>query len=480
MPQLMLEHGVDDYYAKFWSYWIQALRKTQPELLAYLIYMVRRLLEMKSILKPTGSIYLHCDPTASHYVKVMMDGIFGHNNFRSEIIWKRTSSHNSARRWGPVHDVVLFYSKSEAYTWNRVSQPYDDAYIDAFYRHRDENGRYQLDNLTGAGVRSGDSGKPWRDVNPTDTGRHWAVPPVPGVGEKALKTMSVQERLDLLNEKGLVYWPKKGAIPRFKRYLNRDLGVAAQDVISDIDPISTHAKERLGYPTQKPTALLERIIKASSNPGDVVFDPFCGCGTTIYAAESTGRQWIGCDIAILSIRLVTQVLESKYRLTKGTDFEVDGVPVSVEQAEELFKRDPFQFQHWIVEKVGGFPTRKLVGDLGVDGRVYFETKDGLRDMVLSVKGGGIKPSDIRDLRGVLERETDTVIAGLLSLHEATKTMREEAAKAGTYSYSGVSYDRIQLLTVKQILEDKRSFHTPSVVGSRASTGQQPLPFSSRA
>ena len=177
MPVLMREMGVEDYYVQFWRLWINALRHTQPHLLAYLIYMVQRLLHMKSILRPTGSIYLHCDPTASHYIKVMMDGIFGHNNFQNEIIWKRTSAHNSAKRWGPVHDVLLFYTASDNYIWNKVYQAYDEGYTDAFYRHKGDDGRlFRIGDLTGAGTRHGESGTVWRDVDPTAKGRHWAPP----------------------------------------------------------------------------------------------------------------------------------------------------------------------------------------------------------------------------------------------------------------------------------------------------------------
>jgi DNA modification methylase len=475
MPLLMRKYGVENYYVEFWHLWIKALRHTQPHLLAYLLYMVERLLHMKSILKPTGSIYLHCDPTASHYIKVMMDGIFGHQNFRSEIIWKRTSSHNSANRWGPVHDVLLFYTKSDSYTWNRISQPYAAEYLANFYRSKDETGRFRLGDLTGAGTRTGDSGKPWKGVNPTDSGRHWAVPAVPGLTKEEIKALTVQQRLDALEDQGLIYWPKKGSIPQFRRYLEPEKGVAIQDIITDIDPISPHAKERLGYPTQKPIVLLDRIIQASSNRGDMIFDPFCGCGTTIYSAEKNGRQWIGCDIAILSINLMRDKLGSRYHLTEGIQFEVDGIPASTEQALQLFNKDHHQFQHWVVEKVGGFPMQKKGADAGIDGRIYFETKDGLKNMVLSVKGGHIKPGDIRDLRGVLERE-DSEMAGFLSLKEPTKSMRDEAARAGTYEYNGVEYDRIQLLTVQKIIEEKRAFNTPSRLGSVVKTGQSSLPL----
>ncbi|MBE7158425.1 MAG: site-specific DNA-methyltransferase, partial [Rhodospirillales bacterium] len=321
MPMLMREHGVSDFFADFWSLWIKALHNTQPELLAYLIYMVQRLLHMKSLLRPTGSIYLHCDPTASHYIKIMMDAIFGHSNFRNEIVWKRTGSHGGSKRWGPVHDTILFYTKSEKYTWNRVFQDYDKSYLDDFYRFNDKKGRYRLVTLTGAGTRAGDSGKPWRNVDPTTSGRHWAVPlgslkrAYPDVD---LTGISTQEKLELLDKAGLIYWPTRGSVPQQKRYADENPGVPVQDIVTDIGPISSQSSERLGYPTQKPVALLDRIIQASSNKGEVIFDPFCGCGTTIYSAIQNERRWVGCDIAILSIRLIRDILTSDaYRLVEG-------------------------------------------------------------------------------------------------------------------------------------------------------------------
>jgi adenine specific DNA methylase Mod len=461
MPVLMRESGVKDYYVEFWRLWINALRHTQPHLLAYLIYMVQRLLHMKSILRPTGSIYLHCDPTASHYIKIMMDGIFGHENFQNEIIWKRTSAHSSAKRYGPVHDVVLFYTAGPKFIWNPIFGEYDSSYVEAFYTHKDNDGRaWRRSDLTGAGVRHGETGLSWRGIDVTAKGRHWAYVPA---------------TLDELDAAGKIHWPKKaGGMPMLKRYLDEQKGVPLQDVWTDIKPIHNMATDRLGYPTQKPIALLDRIIQASSNKGDVVFDPFCGCGTTIYSAVRNERRWIGCDIAILSVKLVREILTSdQYRLVEGVHFDVDGIPVSVEQAEELFKRDPFQFEHWIVERVGGFPTKKT-GDQGIDGRMYFETKNGLKAMVLSVKGGQLRPTDVRDLAGVLANEPETELAGFLSLQEPTKAMREAAAKAGQFSYNGVAYDRIQFLTAKDILEDKREFHTPTKLRSRVSTVQGSL------
>lgn len=478
MPILMREHGVDSYYVDFWRMWMQALQKAQPQLLAYLIYMTQRLLHMKSLLRPTGSIYLHCDPTASHYIKVMMDAIFDHKNFRNEIIWKRTGSHGGSRRWGPVHDTILFYTASDNYTWNRVFQEYDPLYLDNFYRFSDSRGRYRLVTLTGAGTRTGDSGRPWRGIDPSDSGRHWAVPKSAlesAYPDRDLGGLTTQDKLDLLDKAGLVYWPTRGSVPQQKRYADENPGVGIQDIITDIGPISSQSKERLGYPTQKPVPLLERIILASTNPGDVVFDPFCGCGTTIYAAEKTGRQWIGCDIAILAVKLIREVLTERHRLVEDVHFQVDGIPASVEQAEELARRDPFQFQHWLVEKVGGFPMQKKVADRGIDGKIYFETRDGLGEMILSVKGGRLRPTDIRDLRGVMERERAS-FGGFLSLHEPTKAMRTEAAEAGTFEYNGVSYARLQMLSVQDVLEGKKEFHIPTRVNTRITSGQQSLPL----
>lgn len=482
MPVLMREHGVNDYYVDFWRLWMQALRTTQPHLLAYLIFMVQRLLYMKSLLRPTGSLYLHCDPTASHYIKIMMDGIFGHDNFRNEIVWKRTGAHGRARKWGPIHDTLLFYSASDNYTWNRVFEKYDQSYIDNFYRFHDEHGQYRLVTLDGPGVRSGSSGTPWRGTDPGTKGRHWEVPPDRALPDwfihpEGYAQMTVQERLDVLDAAGLIYWPKRGVVPQYKRYLNVAEGNPVQDIITDIGPISSQATERLGYPTQKPVALLDRIIRASSNPGDVVFDPFCGCGTTIYAAHEAGRQWIGCDIAILSIKLIREVLTERYRLVEGSDYTVDGIPTSVDGAQELFDKDPSTFQNWFVERVGGFPMQRKSADRGIDGRIYFETRDGLREMMIQVKGGKtVRPTDVRDLRGVLEREENAEMAGFLSIAPPSKAMLAEAAEAGTYDYMGVHYPRIQFLTTKEVLEDKREFHMPTRVNTKISTGQQSLPL----
>lgn len=482
MPVLMREHGVDDYYVDFWRLWMQALRHTQPHLLAYLIFMVQRLLHMKSILRPTGSIYLHCDPTASHYIKVMMDGIFGHENFRNEIIWKRTSAHSGAKRYGPVHDTILFYTAGPKFTWNTIYGNYDPQYVEAFFTHQDEKGRrWRRTDLTGPGTRAGDSGKPWRHYNPTARGRHWQPPSYFYDKYRALTgddlaNYDLIARLDKLDDCGLIHWPQKAdGAPQGKRLLEDAPGIPLQDVWTDIKPIHNIASERLGYPTQKPVALLDRLIQSSTNKGDVVFDPFCGCGTTVYSAMKNERQWIGCDIAILAIKLIREELTERHRLVEGVHFEVDGIPTSVEGAQELFNKDPSTFQSWFVERVGGFPMQKKVADRGIDGRIYFETRDGLREMMLQVKGGKhVRPTDIRDLRGVLEREETAMLAGFLSIAPPSKAMLSEAAEAGTYEYAGVNYPRIQFLTTEDVLVGKREFHMPTRVGTKISTGQQSL------
>ncbi|MGH6889148.1 MAG: site-specific DNA-methyltransferase [Rhizomicrobium sp.] len=478
MPVFMRAHKIPPYFIEFWRLWMHGLADANPQLLAYLTYMVQRLILLQGILKPTGSIYLHCDPTASHYIKVMMDAIFGHNNFRNEIVWKRTGSHGGSKRWGPIHDVIFFYTMSDKYTWNRTFQKYDPEYMRDYYREKDERGAFQLVSLTGAGVRTGESGKAWRGVDPTGTGRHWAVPLRAlraAYPDKDLAGLSTQEKLDLLDEAGLVYWPERGSVPRQKRYSDENPGVPIQDIITDIGPLSSHSEERLGYQTQKPTPLLDRIIQASSNPGEVVFDPFCGCGTTMYSAVKNNRKWIGCDIAILPIRLVRERLTEVYRQVEGVNFVVDGIPVSVEQAQELAQRDPMQFQHWFVERVDGFPMQKKVADRGIDGRIYFETiergKSVLREAILSVKGGHLRPSDVRDLRGVMERE-GAPMAALLTMKEPTKAMKQEAASAGLYEYNGLRYERLQILTVRDVLEGKRTVQAPSKMGSRMATAGQ--------
>jgi DNA modification methylase len=427
------------------------------DMMAYLAMMAPRLVELRRVLKETGSIYLHCDPTASHYLKILMDSIFGPQFFRSEIIWKRTSAHNSAKRWGPVHDVVLFFAKSEQSIWNRVFEDYKEEYLNRFYRHEDEGGRYRLGDLTGAGTRKGESGLPWQGVDPTKAGRHWAVPG-PEDKPENWSELSVQQRLDYLETEGAIQWPKSGGIPRFKRYLRRDRGTSIQDVINDIGPISSHAKERLGYPTQKPEALLERIIKATSNEGDLVLDPFCGCGTTVQVAQRLNRRWIGIDITHLAIGLIKKRLSDTFGPEIRTHYEVVGEPTDYQGAASLAAEDKYQFQWWALGQMGARPAEQKKGaDRGIDGRLYFHDDESgqSKQIIFSVKAGGVSVPQVRDLVGVLTREK-AEIGVFLCFEEPTKPMLREAAEAGLYKSSdGTTYPRMQILTIQQILDGKQ-------------------------
>ena len=463
MPVLMRESGIDDSVAQFWKLWMQALRDTQPRLLAYLSYMAERLLIMHRILKPTGSLYLHCDPTASHYIKALMDAIFGHRNFRSEIIWKRSHSQNSANRYGPVHDTILFYAKSGSPKWSDVRQPYDPDYQRRYFKFDDDDGRgpYWTGDITGSGIRHGATGNDWRGFNPTTKNRHWMVPPV---------------ELDRLDADNRVYWPPTpGAWPKIKRYLSEAKGVPLQDVITDIYGLSTMGApkgERMGYATQKPVALLERLVSASTDPGDVVLDPFCGCATTLEAAHTLGRQWIGIDIAIHAIKRVARIrLNERCGLVEGQDYTVEGVPRNLEGARDLWRRDKYHFQRWAVEQVDGFVTTRQTADGGIDGRLYFAVPDAteLQSMVLEVKGGAnVTIRDVRALAAVLEAD-DALMAGLIIMEPrgATQTRNFERfmANAGTLDVLGVAYPRLQMLTVGEILDGQR-FNTPTVAAGR--------------
>ena len=273
-----------------WASIISAGHISGESMQAYLTYMAVRLIEMRRILKPTGSIYLHCDPTASHYLKLMMDAVFGVSNFRNEIIWKRYGSHNDAKRYGSIHDSLLFYTQGNRYLWNPVYEAYDKEYLASAYRNSDSHGRYRTAPLNARTLSGGGYEYEWNGI--TDI---WKFP---------------KERLEQLDSDGLIYWSNKGK-PSRKVYLKDMKGVPARDIILDAKSLSTSSKERTGYPTQKPLALLERIIVASSNPGDMVLDPFCGCATTCIAAEKLERQWIGIDIEPEARNLVIERLEKE-------------------------------------------------------------------------------------------------------------------------------------------------------------------------
>ena len=415
------------------------------DMLAYLAMMAPRLVELRRALKPTGSLYLHCDPTASHYLKLLLDAIFGLVNSRAEIVWKRTSAHSDTRQGrrqhGRIHDVLLLYTKSDEWTWNPVYTAYDKEYVEQFYKYIEpETGRrYRLDNLTGPGGAA--KGNPQYEV--MGVTRYWRY--------------SKKRMQDLIDE-GRIIQTKPGRVPAYKRYLDEMPGVPLQDLWTDIGPLASQAKERLGYPTQKPGALLERIIKASSNEGDIVLDPFCGCGTAIAAAQKLQRSWIGIDITHLAIGLIKHRLRDTFGDDITQSYEVVGEPVSLPDAEVLGKDDPFQFQWWALGLVGARPVEQKKGaDQGIDGRLYFHDDMAgakTKQIIFSVKAGRTSVPHVRDLRGVIERE-NAEIGVLLSLQEPTKPMRTEAMGAGFYeSPWGTRHPRIQLLTITDLLLGK--------------------------
>ena len=484
MPVLMRDAGIADDVVEFWRIWMNALRRTNPALLAYLSYMVERMVHMKVLLRPTGSLYLHCDPTASHYIKVMLDGVFGHANFRNEIVWKRTYAHGGADRWGSVHDTLLMYSKSDSCKWTGMTQDYEPGYLDDRYGKKDKRGNYQEIVMTGPGTTLGESGKPWKGYDPTAAGRHWAVPrsAIEALFNEGVEIPAgLHARLDVLHEHGFVFIPKKkGGVPRFKRHALNAGGLPLQDVITDIPPINSQAAERMGYATQKPMALLERIIKASTNEGDTVLDPFCGCATTLETAHNLHRKWIGIDIAIHAIKRVSRIrLIDRCGLVEGTDFEIFGVPRDLEGARDLWKHDKYHFQKWAVEQVEGFVTTKQTADGGIDGRLYFALPDKreLQSMVIEVKGGAnVSIADVRELGDVLHRD-DAMLGGLIIMDQLgqhkTRNFQRLMAEAGDLDVLGVKYPRMQMLTVLQILAGDR-FRTPSPAARRGVKPKLPL------
>ena len=459
---------------------IQALRAflKENDMMAYLVMMCNRLLELHRVLKSTGSLYLHCDPTASHYLKIVLDSVFGKERYLSEVIWKRTSSHNSAKRWGPAHDVILLYAKSDQYCWNRIFEPYDEGYLTDFYRFEDGGGKYRLSDLTGAGTRTGDSGAPWKGVNPTSVGRHWAVPR--DILETArpdlrMADMTTQQKLDALENEKLIYWPPKGKVPQFKRYFDRDKGNPIQDIIADIQPIGAQAGERLGYPTQKPLALLERIISASSNEGDLVLDPFCGCGTAVHAAEKLKRQWIGIDITHLAVSLIEKRMKEAFPYLANKDaFEIIGTPQDLGAARDLAERDKHQFQLWACTLVGAQPYKggKKGADGGIDGMLWIEVggkgkSSQTEKVIVQVKGGvHVNRANIATLKGDIDREK-AAIGLFITLAEPTQPMKTEAAAAGHWESLVTfgdrrDFPRIQILTIEGLLNGKQRPQFPDL------------------
>jgi DNA modification methylase len=430
---------------------------------AYIDYMRPRCVELARVLKATGSFYYHCDWHASHYVKIMLDQIFGENQFQNEIIWKRTSAHAASTKYGVVHDTLFYYTGTGKPTWNAQHQPFSETYLAEFYTHYDPDGRrWRRSDLTGDGLRKGDSGKPWRDVDVTAKGRHWAVPTGPDC-LAGLEKSSVQTRLDALDAAGLIHWPKKqDGVPMFKRYADQQPGVPLQSVWDDIPPLHNLAAERLGYPTQKPLALLNRIIKTSSNEGDTILDAFCGCGTALVSAQNLQRKWIGIDISPTACRVMAKRLrdvcglpESEKLWKSGKGFIVRDLPRS---EAELRRIPPFEFENWAVIALGGIGNKAKVGDMGIDGRIFpassapktapdsFDFMDQWYPIQVKQKDKVGRP-DIDQFEAVMTRENRT--KGFFVSFDFTSDALTEIG-----SFFKKSGRVIIPLTVAEILEDQ--------------------------
>ena len=430
---------------------MQALRRFlgENDVMAYLTMMANRLLELHRVLKNTGSIYLHCDPTASHYLKIVLDGVFGKENFKNEIVWQRTSAHNDPSRYGRVHDLIFFYSKTNSYTWNQQYDAPDAQYFKAHDFEEDEKGMlYRKRDLT-APAHGGQSGQyEWKGLRPPK-GRMWSY---------------TVENMERLQAEGRIVYTRTG-MPRLKIYEGDLKGVPYQDVWDKTELwLNSAAAERLGYPTQKPLALLQRIIETSSNEGDVVLDPFCGCGTAIHASQKINRKWIGIDITHLAISLVEKRLRDAF---PGITFEVHGTPKDFESARDLAQRDKYQFQWWACSLVNAQPYqgKKKGADSGIDGLIFFQDdKSGAKKIVVSVKGGeNVGVPMIRDLGHVIDREKASI--GLfLTLTDPTSPMTKEAVTAGYYeSPAGASFPKIQILTIKGLLDGSERPRYPDLM-----------------
>lgn len=419
---------------------IVALRKVlgESDLMAYLTMMAVRLIELHRVLKPTGSLYLHCDPTASHYLKILNDAIFSDQNFINEIIWKRTTPKGLAfSRFASNHDVVLFYRRSNEFKWNSQYMPHTEEYVKKYYSLIDDRTgkRFQATSL----------------LNPN--------PDRPNLTYEFHGHTKVwrwtRERMLQAEQEGRIYLPPNGGIPREKRYLDQQEGVPVESVWADIPPINSQAQERLGYPTQKPVALLERIVAASSNEGDLVLDPFCGCGTTVHAAQKLNRRWIGIDITHLAVRLIDRRMKKAF---PGISFEIAGVPKDLGGAQALADADKHQFQLWALSLVEAQPFKGGVkgADGGVDGIIWFHVgKNATEKAIVSVKGGKhVSDTHVKDLITTVEH-TGAKMGVFVTLAAPTKPMIARAAAAGFYKTEFGEFPKVQVFTVEELLEGKQ-------------------------
>lgn len=337
----------------------------------YIAWLKERVIEMHRILKSTGSIFLHCDWHANAYIRVeILDKIFGYNNFRGEIVWQRTFAHNDAIKKLPIlKDTIWYYSKSNNFTYNPIYVEYTEKYKENAFSNRDEKGSYQLITITGPGVNKNDL--EWRGHHPKNVGRHWTVPQKAikkYLTDEEIKQKTTNEKLELLYQKGEIIFSKNN-VPRLKSYLEEGKGTLLGEVWTDLSNVSSQSKERIGYPTQKPEKLLQRIIEMSSNKNDLVLDPFVGGGTTISVAEKTERNWIGIDQSVQAVKL------TELRLQK--DLNLFSKPFVLQlhkyDYDTLRNKPAFEFETWIIEQYGGTANTKQRSDLGLDGKTKENT-----------------------------------------------------------------------------------------------------------
>jgi len=417
------------------------LKSIGDSAVAYLTTMTIRIWYMHKLLKDTGNFYLHCDPTMSHYLKLICDMIFSSKNFQNEIVWKRTNTHNDSGTYGNTHDIILYYTKSEKFTWNKFYKAYDKDYIETYYRYKDTNGRrWMSGDLSAKGLSGGGYEYEWKGIKSL-----WRCP---------IETM---EKLD---KEGKVFYTKNG-IPRRKRYLDEALGMPIDDVFADIEPLRSWNKEKLGYPTQKPEALLERIIKASSNEGDLVADFFCGCGTTIAAAQNLKRQWLGADISHLAIRLIKKRLVHTYGLGIEHNIKLHGLPKDVASAKELAQNvegGRIGFQDWVIEVLlNGVVNEKKVADGGFDGYLTFNTHAGKQFALIETKSGKLTVKNLREFVHVIDKQKAALGIFVCFEENVTKEMTKTAKEAGHIKIANIEFptDRIQIITVEELMRGKQ-------------------------
>lgn len=417
----------------------------QSEMLAYLLMMAPRLLQLHRVLKPTGSLYLHCDPVASHYLKIVLDVVFGPEHFKNEITWKRTSAHNTTTRtYGKIADTILFYTKTNDYVFNPPRVEHDETYVKQFYRYSEADGRryrlHQIERNDSLGIRKN------------------LIYEYAGYTPR-LGWMMEREKLEELDRVGKLCWSGNGK-PARKIYLDEVPQPPVGSIWADVLPVQSQAAERRGYPTQKPLALLERIIKASSNEGDVVLDPFCGCGTAVIASERLKRRWIGIDITYLAVAEIISRLTSETNAVQGVDYSLENTPTDNLSARRFFEQTAPQnhkpFEMWAVSLISGQPLEKKGGDRGIDGRLpIYDPKGNLNWAMIQVKGGALNPGYIRDFSHVITREK-AVFGVFICLDEPTKQMSNEALEAGFVEGFGArKIPRLQILTIKELLEEKK-------------------------